>query len=144
MKNKSIFSLISFFLLSMFYVAPASARGLYLNVEVPKECGAWEDVPVHDRCFTRGPSRGKAGGKIRYECVGDITSGEGRAVLDTAKCDRVVFITLTGGIGGQAWWSGAVHGLVLPLQHSDSARATSVTHNYKLCKPSQSCRSMDR
>jgi hypothetical protein len=145
MNNKSIITLISFIVLSMFYVAPASARALYLNVEVPKECGAWEDVPVRDHCVTRGPSRGKAGKNIRYECQGDIMYGNGRAVLETGKCGTIVFITaIPTGPGGNAWWSGAINGKVRPLQQKDKRSVKSPTHYYTLCKPGESCRTMNR
>jgi hypothetical protein len=91
MNHKSIISLISFFFLSMFYVAPASAGPLYLNVEVPKKCGAWKLGPNAHYCSVRGPSSGN-GGKVDFKCVGG-GNGKGTAVVDTKNCGVIAFGT---------------------------------------------------
>jgi hypothetical protein len=90
MKYKSIISTISFLLISMFYVASASAGPTYLNVKMPKECGTWELGPNAHYCSVRGPSSGEAGVNTSFKCVGG-GNGKGIAVLDTAHCGRIVF-----------------------------------------------------
>jgi hypothetical protein len=90
MKYKSIISAITFLLISMFYVASASAGPTDINVEMPKECGTW-NVPSGDRmCRLRGPASGKAGVDVAFKCWGG-GHGSGAVILDTQHCSRLVF-----------------------------------------------------
>jgi hypothetical protein len=91
MNHKSIIRLISFLLISMFYVASASAGPTYLNVEMPKECGTWKVSPGAQHCSVRGPSSGK-GGKMYFKCVGG-GNGKGGVGIDTKNCGRIIFST---------------------------------------------------
>jgi hypothetical protein len=68
MNNKSIISLISFLILSMFYVPSASAGAISLSVDIPKECGAWSSE-VHQQCRTVGRASGKAGSGANFRCM---------------------------------------------------------------------------
>jgi hypothetical protein len=90
MKYKSIISTISFLLISMFYVASASAGPTYLNVEMPKECGTWKVSPGTQHCSVRGPASGKAGVDTAFKCWGG-GNGKGGVGLDTQHCGRIRF-----------------------------------------------------
>jgi hypothetical protein len=90
MKYKSIISAISFLLISMFYVASASAGPTYLNVEMPKECGTWEVSPGAQHCSVRGPASGKAGVDAAFKCRGG-GNGKGGVGIDTQHCGRIIF-----------------------------------------------------
>jgi hypothetical protein len=90
MKNKSIISLVSFFLLSMLYVAPAIAGATYLNVYIPKECGNWKVAPGAQHCIVRGRSSGEAGGDAAFKCVGG-GNGKGGVGINTQHCPQTIF-----------------------------------------------------
>jgi hypothetical protein len=92
MKNKSIISLISFFLLSMFYVASANAGPTYVNVEVPKECGTWKVLTYPQHCMISGPSSGKAGKATIIKCVGG-GNGKGGVGIETQRCGVIILST---------------------------------------------------
>ena len=145
MNHKSIISLISFFLVTMFYVAPARAGWLTLNVEVPKECGAWAAVNVQQHCFVPGPSRGKGGKHISFECRADTSrGGPGRAVLETDNCGIIVFITdIKGSPEARKYYSAPYLGNVHGAHISKRKYIQSNTHNYKVCKPDDRCHSND-
>jgi hypothetical protein len=91
MNNKSIFSLISFLILSMFYVAPVSAGSIYLTVEVPKECahrdcsidclGSLNTTPKSSS--SRKPSAGPSSGMIMLDP--DLRSCQSRETISTDK-----------------------------------------------------------
>jgi hypothetical protein len=98
MKYKSIISLISFLLISMFYVASASAGPTYLNVEMPKECGTWKVSPGAQHCSVRGPASGKAGVDTAFKCWGG-GNGKGGVGIDTQHCGRVIFSHHVAGVG---------------------------------------------
>jgi hypothetical protein len=96
MPNKSIISLISFFLLSMFYVASASGSGVYANiiVEMPKKCGAWSVVDGMDQCRIKGSNKsykhGKPGDDARFTCWGG-RQNKARVRIDTSYCGPITF-----------------------------------------------------
>ena len=90
MNHKSIIRLISFLLISMFYVASASAGPTYLNVEMPKECGTWKVSPGAQHCSVRGPSSGKAGVDTSFKCVGG-GNGKGGVGINTQHCPQTIF-----------------------------------------------------
>ena len=95
MNNKSIFSLISFFLLSLFFVPSASAGPTYVNIEIPKKCGAWNYKPSssHHCAGTGRGKRVKAGTNGTFKCVGG-DNGKGNLVIEMFNCPTVVFRTV--------------------------------------------------
>jgi hypothetical protein len=89
MNNKSIFSLISFFLLSMFYVASASAGPTYVNIKIPKECGTWKKIITNSHNCAAGPVVSGVGGTAKFIC-GDGGDGKGKLMIQTqGKCGSV-------------------------------------------------------
>jgi hypothetical protein len=90
MKNKSIISLISFLLVSIFYVASASAANTYVNIKVPTECGTWKHI-AHNHCpFYNG---GGVGGKTAaFRCVGG-GNGKSTTTIKTQHCGQVTVLT---------------------------------------------------
>jgi hypothetical protein len=100
MNNKAIISLISFFLLSMFYVAPASAGPTYVNIVIPTECGAWNynAAGSHHCAGTGNGKRVKAGRNGSFKCVGG-GNGRGNLVIEMSSCPTVVFDTFKKGSG---------------------------------------------
>jgi hypothetical protein len=99
MNHKSIISLISFFLLSMFYVASANAGPTYINVEVPKVCGAWKyNASRSHHCA--GTGKGKdvsAGTKGTFRCVGG-GNGRGNLMIEMENCPTVIWRTHSYGV----------------------------------------------
>jgi hypothetical protein len=95
MKNKSIISLVSFFLLSMLYVAPAIAGPTYVNITIPKKCGEWKyDSSVSHHCAGTGKGKYvKAGTKGAFKCVGG-GNGKGNLMIEMANCPTVIWGTL--------------------------------------------------
>jgi hypothetical protein len=95
MHNKSIFSLISFFLLSMFYVSSASAAArefIYVKVEMPKECGAWEIAPKARHCIVNDfGNKGKAGMKGHFRCEPKSNKDPGVFGINSQGCGKVKF-----------------------------------------------------
>jgi hypothetical protein len=90
MNNKSIFSLISFFLLSMFYVASANAGPTYISLYVPLKCGTWK-VVGHQHCPAKGKASGKAGSTAYMRCVG---GGNGKSTATiSSSCSEVTLAT---------------------------------------------------
>jgi hypothetical protein len=94
MKNKSIISLVSFFLLSMLYVAPAIAGPTYVNITIPKKCGEWKyDSSVSHHCAGTGKGKYvKAGTKGAFKCVGG-GNGKGNLTIVLANCPRATWST---------------------------------------------------
>jgi hypothetical protein len=95
MINKSIISAITFLLMSMFYVASASAGPTYLNMEIPKECGKAHTLLTAHHCpLDRAEDVGNKDRNttLVFKCVG---GGNGRAVTSfkTPKCGRVTVTT---------------------------------------------------
>jgi hypothetical protein len=91
MNNKSIISLIAFFFLSMFYVAPASAGPTYINIEMPKECGAWKNAGNAHHCWALNTNHGKAGKRASFKCSGNAGNGKGVFAITTDSCGMIVF-----------------------------------------------------
>jgi hypothetical protein len=86
MNHKSIISSISFFLLSIFYVASASGS-VTINVDIPKECGAWKQIE-NNAC--RGQSSGKAGHNAKFVCAGGGNGGQrGSLTIKFKTCKTV-------------------------------------------------------
>jgi hypothetical protein len=91
MKNKPIVSAITFLLISMFYVASASAGPTYINVDMPKECGTWKVLPSTSHyCSVRGPASGKAGVDTSFKCWGG-GNGKGGMALEAQHCGILYF-----------------------------------------------------
>ena len=133
MNNKSIISLISFFFLSMFYVASASAGSAGLvtvNVDMPKECGAWKQI---DNKECRGETSGKAGHNTKFVCAGKGKGGRGGSVTIKFKsCKTVKIQTLRIGSvdrnGVQYYSAYALKGHVERFNHNKDV-------TIEVCKP---------
>jgi hypothetical protein len=137
MKYKSIVSTISFLLISMFYVASASAGPTYLNVEVPKACGFWK-VVRHKHCSVRGGADG-LGGQVRFKCVGR-GNRMGTAEVQTKNCGHIAFITAVKERSphrgdGELHRVRVAHGDAAPLPFSVAAFGwrNNSTHTWQLC-----------
>jgi hypothetical protein len=87
MHNKSIFSLISFFLLSMFYVSSASAGPTYINIKMSKECGAWENAGNAHHCWALNTNKGKAGKRASFKCS---RGADGVFAIKSENCPMAV------------------------------------------------------
>jgi hypothetical protein len=136
MNSKSIFSLISFFLLSMFYVAPASAGPTYINIEVPKECGAWENAGGAHHCWALNTNHGKAGKRASFKCSGKAGNGKGVFVITTGSCGMVVFSHASGNESG-TWHTVTVsqgEGACISKSCISTRRNTL---KFRVCKPGE-------
>jgi hypothetical protein len=112
----------------MFYVAPASGGPTYINVKMPKGCGAWKLGANAHYCRVRGPSTGKAGKDTSFECRGG-DNGAGTAVLKTEWCGRIVIGTQHGIVFGQErHYADAVEGYVF-CERTNGYRCTDTTVN---------------
>jgi hypothetical protein len=94
MNHKSIISLISFFLLSMFYVASANAGPTYVNIKIPKVCGAWKyNASRSQHCAGTGNGNDvPAGTKGTFRCVGGV-NGVRYLSIEMANCNEVTWRT---------------------------------------------------
>ena len=102
MQSKSIFSLISFCLNSMFFVPSASAGPTHVNIVVAQACGevrATQSRTCNLRSLASGNRKGVRGWEGSIACDGVDTrtsvSGSGSFTLKTAKCGQVGINTLT-------------------------------------------------
>jgi hypothetical protein len=165
MTNKSIISLISVCLVSMFYVGSASAKATstYLNVKMPKECGQWHvspRVPQHycthrreqiyrtfneyvrcdGQCRVRRGSWHGLGGSADLEC--DSTGAVGRAMVElrTAKCGHIVFYargrgTLVSNLQDTEHKSFILEGDAKAVNVKQGRWESQRTHRYVVSKP---------
>ena len=98
MQSKSIFSLISFCLISMFFVPSVSAGQMlmaktYVNIKFPKECGTWRKHAVNTHNCAVGPVTRGVGGTAKFTC--QLIGGEGKGQLHIStrgKCQGVVLL----------------------------------------------------
>jgi hypothetical protein len=94
MNDKPIVSAITFLLISMFYVASASAGPTYMWAAMPKTCGNFDISRGSQDCLVRGPRSGKAGVEIPVPtCAVRWVDGKGSVQILTDHCGPVV-ITL--------------------------------------------------
>jgi hypothetical protein len=108
MKNKSIISAITFLLISMFYVASASAQVknqvAILQVDLPDTCGAYKRMTNH-HCplvYTSKSPRRKRHDELDFRCKG---GGNNRSVssIMTQYCGRFTFTTFARWDGRNSW-----------------------------------------
>jgi hypothetical protein len=137
MKNKSIISLISVFLLSMFYGASASAGPTYLHVEMPKKCGTWKVSLGPQHCSVRGSSSGNRGKDVAFKCVGG-DNGKGGIGIDTQSCGTIIFSTANRPSRYSSKTDHSSYVLKGVAQHKNVIPGTWEAHNfhiYVVCPP---------
>jgi hypothetical protein len=106
MNNKSIISLISFLLVSMFYVASASAGPTYLNIEIPITCGKPHKLLSNQHCPLQRAINGNIQARnttLVFKCVGGKTSLP-VASFKTRKCG-VVSVTVDSKLKNHYRWT---------------------------------------
>jgi Pyruvate/2-oxoacid:ferredoxin oxidoreductase delta subunit len=139
MHNKSIFSLISFFLLSMFYVSSASAGPKYINIKMSKECGAWENAGNAHHCWALNTNKGKAGKRASFKCSAGYEAGVfaikmkycPMAVISVEGSGRLVHVTNGWCAGGASCTSvSRKNTITLELCHPDDRR---VNRKWNFC-----------